>query len=170
MGATAETAVVPHLSWRVATRRQPLHHPREGPHASAPPSTIAERLWRAMPHAVHRTPQARAAGEEYPAQPVPVIDTRLAMASRKERRRPLHLLVGRPEKVAHHLSHQCRGLNHAGREAPGRSPGADPQDNRGKSWLCRQASDGVTSNGTNRPLMRSRSLSNHRSHFRARKK
>jgi hypothetical protein len=71
-------------------------------------------------------PQPVAIYEDYPAQNPPSIHAWLAMALRKERPQPLHLLVRQPEKIAHHYPLQFGSLNHAVREASRRSMGPDP--------------------------------------------
>jgi hypothetical protein len=97
---------------------QPFHHPGEDPHVAPSLPAVVERLgrtilpWRIAP------PQPIAVDEDYPAQHTPVIDPRLAVALRKERPQPLHLLVGQPEKVAHHHPRQFGSLNHAGDRRP----------------------------------------------------
>ena len=63
--------------------------------------------------------------EDYAAQHATVIDTRLAMALRKKRLQPVHLLVGQPEKVAHHDARKFGSLNHAGQTDSSRTIGPD---------------------------------------------
>ena len=87
---------------------------------------VVERLRRAIFPWRVTPPQPIAIDEDYAAQHAPVIDSRLAMALREERLQPLHLLIGQPEKVAHHHPRQFGSLNHAGRAALSRLMGPDP--------------------------------------------
>ena len=91
---------------------KPLHHPGKDPHVTPPLPAIVEGLGRAiLPRCV--TPsQPIAIYKDNAAQHPPVIDPRLAMALREERLQPLHLLVGKPEKIAHRNPHQFGSLNH----------------------------------------------------------
>lgn len=102
---------------------QPLHHPGEDAHVAPPLPAIVEGLGRAiLPRRVAPS-QPIAIYEDYAAQDPSIIDPRLAMALRKKRLQPLHLLVRQPEKVAHHNPRQFGSLNHAGRAASSRSMG-----------------------------------------------
>ena len=85
---------------------QDLHYPGKDPHVALPLPSVVERLRRPILLGRITPPQAIAIDEDYATQDAPVIDPRLAMALRKERLQPLHLLVGQPEKVAHDRSHQ----------------------------------------------------------------
>jgi hypothetical protein len=56
-----------------------------------------------------------------------IIQLRHAMAFRREKRQPLHLRIGQPEKVARHVPRQFGGLKHAGREVSSRTIGPGPR-------------------------------------------
>lgn len=105
---------------------QSLHHPRKDPHVTPLLPAVAEGLGRAiLPRRIKLT-QAIAIEEYYAAQNAPIIRTRLAMALREERRQPLHLLFGQPEKVAHLHPRQFGSLNLAGRAASSRLMDPNP--------------------------------------------
>ena len=72
---------------------QSLHNPREDPQVTPLLPTVVERLrWAILARGIAPT-QAIAIDEDYATQHAPIIYTRLAMALRKERLPPLHLLV-----------------------------------------------------------------------------
>lgn len=73
---------------------QPLHHPGENPLVAPPLPAIAEGLGRAMLPMRVTPSRPIAADEDHPAQHALIIEPRLAMALRKERLQPLHLLLG----------------------------------------------------------------------------
>lgn len=128
---------------------QSLHHPGEDPHVTPPLPTVVERLRRAILTRGVTPTQAIAIDEDYAAQYASIIHTRLAMALRKERRQPLHLLVGQPEKVAHLHPRQFGSLNHAGRAASRRLIGPDPSDaNQNKGEIREEHSDAIASGDT----------------------
>lgn len=109
-----------------AFRGQSLHHPGEDPHVAPSLPSVVKGLGRAILPWRIAPPQPVAIDKDYAAQHTSVIDPRLAMALRKEPLQPLHLLVGQPEKVAHHHPRQFGSLNQAGRPASTRSMGPDP--------------------------------------------
>ena len=75
---------------------QSLHHPGEDPHVTPPLPTVVERLRRPILTRGITPPQAIAIDEDNPAENPPIIHPRLAMALRKERLQPLHLVVRQP--------------------------------------------------------------------------
>lgn len=83
-------------------RSQPNHDPGKHAHVAPPLPSVVERLgwiiflWRVAPT------QAIAINENNATQNTPVIDAWLAMALRKVRSKPCHLLIVQPEKIAHH--------------------------------------------------------------------
>jgi hypothetical protein len=105
-------------------RGQSLHHPGEDPHVAPSLPSVVKGLGRAiLPWRIAPT-QPVAIDKDYAAKHTSVIDPRLAMALRKKRLQPLHLLVGQPEKVAH--PRQFGSLNHPGRAASTQSMDPDP--------------------------------------------
>jgi hypothetical protein len=74
-----------------------FHHKVCDPNHVPPPlPSVVERLRRAILPRRIAPPQAIAIDEDYAAQNPPIIDARLAMALRKERPQPIHLLVRQP--------------------------------------------------------------------------
>lgn len=132
-------------SRRPRTRREP--HPAADPRAKERalrrprraqpiPSTLRRahrnlpaerrRALRLLPRGV-APPQAIAIDENHPAQRPRVINARLAMALRKERRQPLHPLVRQPARVAPHHSVRSGDLHHASGKVPSRSMCSGPR-------------------------------------------
>lgn len=115
------------------------------PNVSPPLLPVVVRLCRAVLERRVAPPHPIAGDEDYPTQdarPLAVcsqtaagqriIDAGLAMALRKERRQPLHLLVFQPEKVAHHHPRQSGSLHRAARTASSRLTGPDPRSRLGQ--------------------------------------
>ena len=80
-----------------AFRGQPLHHSGEDPHVTPPLPSAIEGLRRTILTRCITPPQAIATDEDYATQNPSIINPRLAMALRKERPQPLHLLVCQPD-------------------------------------------------------------------------
>jgi hypothetical protein len=80
---------------------QSVHHSGEDAHVTPPLPTVVEGLgWAIFLRGV--TPSQAIAIDEYnSAQNAPIIHTRLAMALRKERTEPRHLVFVQPVKIAH---------------------------------------------------------------------
>lgn len=83
---------------------QPFHHAQEDTHLTPPLPSVVQRLVRAI--VLRRITPARpvAVDENDPAQHPPVIHPWPAVALRKIRPKPRHLLVRQPVQVAHDQS------------------------------------------------------------------
>ena len=80
---------------------RPIRRPRwsSGPHLTPPLPTVGERLRGPIRTRGVASPQSFAIDKDHAAQHKSVIDTGLAMALRKERHQPRHLLLGQPEMM-----------------------------------------------------------------------
>ena len=78
---------------------QSRHHLREDAVLTPPLPAVVERLSPTVFPGYISPPQPTAIDEDNLTQNTPVIHTRLAMATRKEGPKPLHLLVGQPNNL-----------------------------------------------------------------------
>lgn len=91
-----------------------------------PAGALRERVLDKLALVSHLLHQAPKGSDKIYALHEPIIDPCLAMALRKERLQPLHLLVRQPVKIAHHHPRKCEELNHAPTADSSKSMGPDP--------------------------------------------
>lgn len=96
---------VNHDGFRVcALDGKTFHHPAKHAHNTPTLPTIIERLVRPVLPGCIPPPQAIAIDKNDPAQNTAVINPTLAVALGKIRRKPRHMLICQPIKVAHDQS------------------------------------------------------------------